>query len=187
MTWEDVPGWFSFRDVYERIAQWAPEKGHFVELGGALGRSSIFLASRLRELGKAIRIDVVDRWWDDGPTAGKPLIAPSVAQHGGFLAAFEHNVKACSVADMITPIQGSLGDISKRYQNDSLDLVFIDADHSYEGVMAAIGAYLPKVKRSGYIGGDDYSRLGWPGVVKAVDELLPAREIIGTAFLCLKD
>jgi hypothetical protein len=52
----------------------------------------------------------------------------------------------------------------------SVDLVFIDADHSYEGVKADIEAWLPKVKAGGWIGGHDYKSPRFPGVERAVRE-----------------
>ena len=64
-------------------------------------------------------------------------------------------------------------DAAKHVVDSSLDLVFIDADHSYEGVKADLAAWAPKVKPGGWIGGHDY---GNPdpryrfGVEQAVDE-----------------
>jgi ADP-heptose:LPS heptosyltransferase len=54
----------------------------------------------------------------------------------------------------------------------SLDYVFIDADHSYEGCRDDIAAWLPKVRPGGLLGGHDYGRSAYPreGVKPAVDE-----------------
>jgi hypothetical protein len=57
-----------------------------------------------------------------------------------------------------------------RFEDGSLDFVFIDADHTYEGCKADIEAWLPKMKRTGVICGHDYG-VGFPGVVRAVDEI----------------
>lgn len=61
-----------------------------------------------------------------------------------------------------------------EHLDGSLDFVFIDADHSYDGCRADIDAWLPKVKRGGWIGGHDYGhkleRKGLWGVKRAVDE-----------------
>lgn len=53
-------------------------------------------------------------------------------------------------------------------EDESLDFVFIDADHTYEGVSADIDAWLPKVR--GMILGHDYHPETFPGVVRAVNE-----------------
>jgi hypothetical protein len=59
-----------------------------------------------------------------------------------------------------------------RVDDGSLDFVFIDADHSYEGCRADIEAWTPKVKPGGYLCGHDYDhpiKTGF-GVKRAVDE-----------------
>lgn len=49
----------------------------------------------------------------------------------------------------------------------SLDLVFIDADHSEEGIRNDIENWLPKVRSGGILAGHDYD---WPTVQKVVCE-----------------
>lgn len=56
-------------------------------------------------------------------------------------------------------------------ENQSVDAVFIDDDHSYSGCLKSIKAWLPKVKPGGWIGGHDYYPARFPGVVRAVDEV----------------
>jgi hypothetical protein len=51
---------------------------------------------------------------------------------------------------------------------NGLDLVYIDANHAYEGVKSDIESWYPKVRSGGIISGDDYHY--YPGVVQAVDE-----------------
>jgi len=53
--------------------------------------------------------------------------------------------------------------------DSSLDFVFVDGDHTYEGCRTDILRWLPKIKDSGWIMGHDYL---WPGVNQAVKELL---------------
>ena len=77
-----------------------------------------------------------------------------------------------------------------------VDLVFIDGDHSYEGAKGDIEAWLPNIKAGGILAVHDYHKdelyqnetdyrddaphpQDWPGVTKAVDELLVGKyEII---------
>ena len=56
---------------------------------------------------------------------------------------------------------------ANKFKNESIDMVFIDADHSYKAVKADIEAWLPKTRK--LICGHDYVP-SWPGVRKAVDE-----------------
>ena len=59
---------------------------------------------------------------------------------------------------------------SIQIANNSLDLVFIDANHLYEAVKEDINLWTPKVKKGGIVAGHDFSRKH-PGVIKAVNEL----------------
>lgn len=65
--------------------------------------------------------------------------------------------------------------------DNSVDLVFIDADHSYESVMKDISCWLPKVKPGGYLCGHDYGHPYQGNVKQAVDRYFgPSRiEIAG--------
>jgi hypothetical protein len=58
-----------------------------------------------------------------------------------------------------------LSDLSDYY----LDAVYIDADHTYEGVKKDLDLSLSKVKNGGIIMGHDYCEQ-FKGVMKAVDE-----------------
>lgn len=67
-------------------------------------------------------------------------------------------------------------DAASMVPDGSLDFVFIDADHSYEGVRGDIRAWLPKLRGDGVLGGHDYDHEGGHdfGVNEAVDEACEA-------------
>ena len=58
-------------------------------------------------------------------------------------------------------------DASKEIEDGSLDLVFIDAAHDYDNVMADIEAWYPKVKHGGLLTGHDFKHT-FVGVMRAV-------------------
>lgn len=65
-------------------------------------------------------------------------------------------------------------DAAKNFADLSIDMVYIDGDHTYEGCMADIQAWWPKVKSGGILMGDDYfehkTGKGFDfGVIPAVD------------------
>jgi len=65
----------------------------------------------------------------------------------------------------------------------TLDFVFIDADHSYEGVMADLAAWAPKLRPGGLLCGHDYGNEWLPkvgaSVKRAVDEFLGCEPQLG--------
>jgi hypothetical protein len=83
-------------------------------------------------------------------------------------------------------------DAAASFSHESLDWVYIDADHSYEGVKRDLEAYHPAVKPGGIIAGDDYGQKdSWygHGVSRAVDEFADRcakLTIIGTQYLLKK-
>lgn len=71
--------------------------------------------------------------------------------------------------DRLIPIEALSVDGAELIPNNSLDLVFIDADHSYEWVKRDIVAYKPKLKSGGWLTGHD---IDFPGVNRAVNEII---------------
>ena len=53
---------------------------------------------------------------------------------------------------------------------DVLDFVYIDADHSYQGVWRDLCRWAKKIRVGGIIGGHDYGHVNFPGVKQAIDE-----------------
>tara|TARA_B110000238_G_C15889097_1_gene336869 strand:- start:36 stop:524 length:489 start_codon:yes stop_codon:yes gene_type:complete len=74
--------------------------------------------------------------------------------------------------DRLIPIQGKSGIVVNEVPN--VDLVFIDADHSYQGCSIDIKAYTPKVNQGGILSGHD---IDFPGVNKAVNELVQTFDV----------
>ena len=58
-------------------------------------------------------------------------------------------------------------DAVERFKDESLDFVYIDGNHSFDNVARDILLYLPKIKKTGFIGGHDYSP-EHPGVREAI-------------------
>jgi hypothetical protein len=63
-----------------------------------------------------------------------------------------------------------------QVEDASLDFVFVDADHTEPAVRADILAWAPKIRPGGWLLGHDYFDR-FPGVIAAVDDLLPGRRL----------
>jgi len=76
---------------------------------------------------------------------------------------------------------------AKRFETNSVDLLLVDTDHTYETTKRELEAWLPKIRKDGYIWLHDYgvaSEWGWrksvpevPGVKQAVEEAVVAGEL----------
>ena len=79
------------------------------------------------------------------------------------------NISAYS--DSITLIEKSSEEASDLIEDDSLDFIFIDGDHSYDAVKRDVNLYYKKVKSGGIFAGHDYN-LAKNHVDRAVDEFM---------------
>lgn len=79
-------------------------------------------------------------------------------------------------------IRGSSVDVAMGFDDETLDVVYLDGDHTYDGVNFDIQAWLPKVKSGGYICGHDYCEGttggGYAyGVIDAVNEVFSTVDV----------
>jgi len=78
--------------------------------------------------------------------------------------------------ERLSPFGGRFIPIRKKSKDalsdvpETLDFIYIDADHSYKGVRDDIARWYDKVRPGGIIAGHDYDHPNFPGVKNAVDE-----------------
>ena len=183
MRWQEIDGWFQWRSGQEEAVHWFPEGSTFVEVGTYLGRSLCSLGEVVERSGKTIRLIGIDTCRGsglEGPRQ-KDYHGAAVAQGGGtFAGALHKNVLDCGYGDSIQLIIADSLAASRLVGDASIDWVHLDARHDYASVKADIQAWLPKVKRGGWLSGDDYDEVKWPEVVKAVNDLLPGAKAWST-------
>jgi Methyltransferase domain len=176
MNWQDIPGWFNDADAacYRDLV--APVRGGVVvEVGSFAGRSAVAVGALCRA--NDTRLYCVDHW------RGSPEMQPEVATpdmagqlhaagwpdlYGGFLA----NVRRAGLGDVITPLRLPSVEAARGFAPGTVDLVFLDAAHGFEDVVADIQAWRPCLKPGGVLAGHDHDG-SWPGVVRAVAHCLP--------------
>ena len=68
---------------------------------------------------------------------------------------------------------------ARRFDDAHFDWVYIDGDHTYEGVRGDLVAWVPKVKAGGLVMCDDYVEGQWfqGGVKRAVDEYVAEKNL----------
>ena len=164
MNWKEVPGFFDSDLVYKLAVNKFSDDSIFVEIGSWMGRSTSCLGQIIKQSKKNIRVFAVDTFeGSEEHTDDIRNISTSLFE------LFQKNISLCEVSDIVTPIQGASLDVVSKFEDESIDFIFIDASHDYENVLADITAWYPKLKPGGLIAGDDYS-LCWGGVIQAVNE-----------------
>lgn len=101
----------------------------------------------------------------------------SYAQHDleGYHEAISRTVKQFGVRAAL--LRMDTAKAAEAFPDGHFDFVFLDADHTYEGVSRDIEAWLPKIRPGGMMLGHDFNLKDFPGVVRAVDERFPARTL----------
>lgn len=138
------------------------------EIGSFLGYSSAWFARRLE------KVYCIDKWRAYAESSDdRDLLAICERLHIplDFYEMWKRNMEAEGVFHKITPLRGY--SVSAAHLLREADLIYIDGDHSMPGCMSDIMNYLPKAKK--VICGDDYTN-DFPGVKRAVSELLPAHQ-----------
>ncbi len=140
----------SIADIYDAAVEHF-DSGIFIELGCYTGGSTIYLAQQILEAKKDIVIYAVDTWQNIFEIEGEPY-------EGSQFPVFWDNVKKYKCERVIYPVMLDSRKASLAFNNNSVDFVFVDADHSYECAKADITNWLPKIKEQGWIGGHDYNQ-----------------------------
>ena len=64
----------------------------------------------------------------------------------------------------------------KSFDDESLDWIFIDANHEYPYIKENLQLWVTKIKIGGFVSGHDYGGK-WRGIKKAVDEFVPKNKL----------
>lgn len=165
--WKTIPGWFDFQDLYDLAVDEASDGANFLEVGCWLGKSTCYLADCIRKSGKNIRLSVIDTFKGVEGDELQTLLTPF---GGSVRLAFEANLKAAGFFNLVTMIEENSRTAHRHFAPSSLEFVFIDGDHSYQGIRQDVLNFRPKVKPGGILAGHDYRNSA--DVKRAVDELL---------------
>jgi len=169
--YEEIEGWFDHLSTYDFLLNTIPENGVFVEIGAWLGRSSAYLCDQATNQ----NIVIVDTWLGSVEERQSTHI---LATQTDIYKMFVDNMGARKYK----AIRSTSKEASEQFQDNSVDVVFIDGDHSYAAVHEDITSWMPKVKPGGYIAGHDYHP-HWHGVVRAVNELVPQFTVDGQCWI----
>ena len=120
---------------------------NYLEIGTHYGHSiSNMLQSKYQS--KYMGIDIFKRWGDSKITNMEKLANDNVKKFN------IHNYE-CKLVKANSQVLESVN-IVKSYFPEGIDLLFIDGDHSYNGIINDFNNYFPLVNKGGYIIFDDY-------------------------------
>lgn len=181
-TASDIPGWMSQKEL-EWLSQSANQSDpiNWLEIGTMLGRSWLCVALSLPSGSTIVTVDK-GMWsythnkstWRSGHWVwgGHDYTLQQTQQ---LFSLFRKDIKTVFVKAEAT-------EALDLFPKDFFNHIFIDACHTYEGTKNQINKallYHPTAVLSGH----DYNPQSWPGVVQAVDELLPSRLVVSNTTI----
>lgn len=163
-----IEGWSHYLEpAYSKLVPTLPDHCEVVEVGCWHGKSTAYLAVELINSKTTFNLYAVDHWYgcnEDYYQLGSNK--ESIANNEPYKK-FVQNM--APVADRLTIIRMRSAAAARKFADNSLDMVVLDDDHSYESVMNSIQAWAPKVKPGGILIGDDCD-MHYPGVSRSVRE-----------------
>jgi hypothetical protein len=140
-----------------------PKNMKFAELGIFKGQFSKIILEKISP-SELFLVDLFPKEMCSGDKDGNNIISANLDQLYGTITEEFKKFKNVKV------IKSTTTDFLQSLDDEYLDAVYIDADHSYEGVKLDLLLSYKKVKKNGLIMGHDYTNNMFPGVVQAVDE-----------------
>lgn len=147
---------FDFKEYYSRMANRLPNDCKVVEIGVAAGNSALYLAKKLNELGKNFTLYMVDNM-----------------DYGGMEQIVEiyENIIESGLGKSIKVIPKDSIEASKKFNDNSLDFVFLDSSHELIETRNSCVSWYPKLKDGAIFSGHD--AITSIGVSQAINEIFP--------------
>jgi predicted O-methyltransferase YrrM len=152
-TYKDIDGWFDWEELYDHIASQMKDGWVHVEVGVWQGKSVCYLADKVKKLNKKCKIYAVD--WFKGSTDEPELLETAKDNGGSVLSIFKQNLKDLELEDIVIPVESDSAEAADMFKDEAIPSVYIDANHSYEGVTRDLQAWWPKVAKGGCMFGHD--------------------------------
>ena len=129
-----------------------------IEIGSYMGESTLIF-------GSAINWDTI--YCIDPLSGEEEMNSISGLDWVNVRSHFRENTKWFNVEH----IENYSYNVVDKFEDNSINFIYIDGNHTYEDVKRDIELYAPKLKTFGMLGGHDYDE-NWDGVRKAVDEVI---------------
>jgi len=149
----------------ELVQSLADVPGMLIDLGTYYGRSAMVLVSASLGDQQRRRIVSIDNY-QEGRNAKQDVGVDNPAPD--FWRVYS-NFKCRHRSYLIC---GDTADVPAVCQGEEIALVFVDADHTRDGLTRDIKAWKPLVRAGGIMAFDDYGSERWPDVKEVVDELM---------------
>lgn len=159
-----------FNNRIDMIVKTIPRNGVYAEIGVFKGSFTNEIYTRLSP-SKLVLIDLFEGYFPSGDQDGNNLTYADMPKE------YELMKQRYSNDSNVQVLKGDSSSLLSQFPDNSFDMIYIDGDHSYEGVRKDIQVAFHKIKPGGWLMGHDYemnmskARTYYSfGVRQAVDE-----------------
>jgi len=177
-TYRDIFGWLNGNENILDLLLRLHRVETVLEIGSFLGHSACFFAG----YDSVHQVTCVDPFREDAADPNLNNLVETLERlrlPRDFYHHFLENIRACGVESKISVLRGASAEVAAQVSVPPQDLIYVDGDHSYDGVVQDIKLWLPKARK--VICGDDYCDR-FPGLKQAVAEMLPEHRCSGNLW-----
>lgn len=138
--------------------------GDVLEIGSFKGKTTVFLSHAIEALNLEKRLYTIDPYTTEASEVG--------CSNEDIDRAHEIFCQATDDLENHQHINTYSDEAVSRFKEDNFSLIFVDGDHTYNGVMADYRNYAPLLRNDGIIVFDDYANPQFPGVGYAVETIM---------------
>ncbi len=151
--------------------------GDVVEIGSWQGRSTFFLGNAVKDSNNG-SLYAIDHFKGN---FGKENLYKIDGSLSGLSGKFLSNVTEAGLIDYVKLLDMPSGEAAQQLDDAKIRFLFVDGDHTYEGVKTDMELFFPKLLTGSIVVFDDYFE-GFPGLIRAVDELVIEKQIFSKIF-----
>lgn len=138
--------------------------GDVLEIGSFKGKTTVFLSHAIKALDLEKQLHTIDPYTGEASEVG--------CSDENIESAYETFKEATANLDNHEHVRAYSDETLSQFEDTTFSLVFVDGDHTYEGVMADYRNYAPLLADGGIMVFDDYANPQWPGVGRAVEAII---------------
>ena len=174
LPYASIDGWLTVDEaiaLFELANKLPNVQPRALEIGCWQGKSTVCIAQGLRNKSGA-QLTCIDPFDASGDNESKDMYGERKNDLDGPLRrAFEDNLKHADVRDLVSVRVGFSHELVAAV-DDSLDLLFLDGDHSYLAIRRDFEDWSPKIKAGGYLAMHDVVHAVHEGPRRVVEELI---------------
>jgi predicted O-methyltransferase YrrM len=125
-----------------------------LEIGSWKGLSTSIIAKEIKDKGRG-RLFCLDAWETIFQNSETAIALQKELDTKNVMDIFKRNLKLLELNNYISIFNGYSNDFKDVISDNFFDIIFIDGEHAYSGVINDLKNYLPKLKKDGLIIGDD--------------------------------